>query len=58
MTYRDTMPYITRVTAEHNLGTLTQYRTETPDSVKALGCLHHMDTKAAGRLHYGPRLLT
>ena len=36
MTYRDTIPITTRVTAEHNLGTLTQYRTETPDSVKAL----------------------
>ena len=58
VTYRDTMPINTRVTAEHNLGTLTQYRTETPDSVKALGCLHHMDTKAAVRVHYGPWLLT
>ena len=58
MTYRDTIPIKTRVTAEHNLGTLTQYRTETPDSVKALGCLHHMDTEAAVKVHYGPWLLT
>jgi hypothetical protein len=43
------MPSITRVTAEHNLGTLTQYRTENPDGVKAFAYLHHTDTKAAYR---------
>jgi hypothetical protein len=49
VTYRDTIPIKTRVTAEHNLGTLTQYKTENPDGVKAFAYLHHTDTKAACR---------
>ena len=39
----------TRVKAGHNPGTLTQYRTENPDGVKAFAWLHHTDTKAASR---------
>ena len=48
VTNRYTMPPITRVTAEHNLGTLTQYRTENPDGVKDL-CMSTSHGHQGGR---------